>query len=262
MSTGISFPKIINKSSFHNCRSIQKLVIPAKVEYIYQEAFANCTGLESVKVLATAPPYAYDNTFSNYNIPLFVPEASVINYQSTSPWSKFTSFKSLTGEDVTTKTCAKPTISYNNGQISFGCDTEGVEFITSITSNDIKNYTTPTIQLSVTYNITVYAAESGYKNSEKVTATLCWIDQQPKTEGISDGVAQIPANAVLIQNESGIVKVEGIDDGTPVTIYTPDGKQAGSAVCRNGAALVGTSIQSGSTAIVKIGEKSVKVVIK
>ena len=51
-------------------------------------------------------------------------------------------------------------------------------------------------------------------------------------------------------------------DGTQVAVYTPDGKQAGSAVCRNGAALVGTNIQPGNTAIVKIGEKSVKVIVK
>jgi hypothetical protein len=67
---------------------------------------------------------------------------------------------------------------------------------------------------------------------------------------------------VLIQSEGGILKVEGVDDGTQVAVYTPDGKQAGSAVCRNGAALVGTSIQPGNTAIVKIGEKSVKVIVK
>ena len=56
--------------------------------------------------------------------------------------------------------------------------------------------------------------------------------------------------------------MEGVDDGTQVSVYTPDGKQAGSAVCRTGAALVGTSILSGNTAIVKIGEKSVKVIVK
>ena len=75
-------------------------------------------------------------------------------------------------------------------------------------------------------------------------------------------MAQVPSKAVLIQSEGGILKVEGIDDGTQVAVYTPDGKQAGSAVCRNGAALVGTSIQPGNTAIVKIGERVVKFLIK
>ena len=263
--TSISLPEnliVIKKGAFSGCISLNDIIIPAKTEYIFEEAFYNCMDMKSVKVLSMNPPEAYESTFSNYNIPLYVPEASISNYQTTIPWSKFSSFKSLTGEEVTTKTCSKPTISYNNSQISFGCDTEDVKFISSITNNDIKNYTTSTIQLSATYNVSVYATKSGYENSDVATATLCWIDSDPKTGGISDGIAQIPAKAVLIQSEGGIVKVEGINDRTPVTIYTPDGKQAGSAVCRNGAALVGTSIQSGSTAIVKIGEKSVKVVIK
>jgi hypothetical protein len=94
------------------------------------------------------------------------------------------------------------------------------------------------------------------------TATLCWIDNEPQTEGITDGVAKIPSKAVLIQSEGGILKVEGVDDGTQVSVYTPDGNQAGSAVSRNGAALVGTNIHAANTAIVKIGNKSVKVIMK
>ena len=158
--------------------------------------------------------------------------------------------------------CAKPTIGYSNGKLIYHCETEGAECQSTITDTDIKSYSGNEVQLAVTYNISVYATKSGYDNSETATATLCWIDQQPKTEGVTDGVAQIPSKAVLIQSEGGILKVEGVDDGTLVTVYTPDGKQAGSAVCRNGAALVGTSILSGNTAIVKIGERVVKFLIK
>ena len=232
------------------------------MEYIYQEAFAGCNALECVKVLATTPPFAYDNTFSNYNVSLYVPEASVSAYQATNPWSKFTSFNALTGGDVETKVCAKPTISYDKGKLTFYCDTEDATCQYTITDTDIKSGSGNEIQLGVTYNISVFATKNGYQNSETTTATLCWIDVDPKTDGITNGVAQIPANAVLIQSEGGIVKVEGIDDGTPVTIYTSDGKQTGSAICRNGAALVGTSIQPGNVATVRIGEKSVKVVVK
>lgn len=114
----------------------------------------------------------------------------------------------------------------------------------------------------MTYNISVFASKFGYENSETATATLCWIDATPQTEGITNGVASIPANAVLIQSEGGILKVEGVDEGTPVSVYTLDGKQAGSAVSRNGVALVGTNIQPGNTTIVKIGNKSVKVIMK
>ena len=166
------------------------------------------------------------------------------------------------GATPTTQKCEKPTISYENGKLTFSSATDGAVCQYSITDTDIKAGSGNEVQLGVTYNISVYATKAGYDNSETATATLCWIDKEPTTEGITDGVAQIASKAVLIQSEGGILKVEGVDDGTQVAVYTPDGKQAGSAVCRNGAALVGTNIQPGNTAIVKIGEKSVKVIVK
>ena len=58
-------------------------------EYIYQEAFANCNGLKSVKSLAATPPFLYENSFSNYEIPLSVPEGARDTYLAASPWNKF-----------------------------------------------------------------------------------------------------------------------------------------------------------------------------
>jgi hypothetical protein len=248
--------KVIKKGTFQGCR-IKSIVIPAKVEYIYAEAFSNAY-TEEVKVLAENPPFAYDNTFQNYNIPLYVPKESINSYQATNPWSKFTTLKTLSGEDADNK-CKKPTISYQNGKLTFSCETEGVAYKSSITDSDIKDYTTSTIQLSVTYNVSVYAMKSGYQNSDVATATLCWIDKEPT---ITTGTSQIPANAVLIQNDGGMLTIQGADDGTPINVYTIDGRQAGSGVSRNGQATVSTNLQPGSVAIIKIGDRSVKVAIK
>ena len=118
------------------------------------------------------------------------------------------------------------------------------------------------MQLGVTYNISVYATKSGYDNSDVATATLCWVDASPKTEGITNGVAQIAARPVLVKTDNGFITVEGADDRTNVTVYTTDGKQVGSAISQNNIATIATSIQPGSIAIVKVGDKAVKVVIK
>jgi predicted NBD/HSP70 family sugar kinase len=67
---------------------------------------------------------------------------------------------------------------------------------------------------------------------------------------------------VLIQSNSGIVTVQGAADGTPVSIYTTAGTQAGSAVSQNGRAAINTNLQPGTIAIIKIGTQSFKVVIK
>ena len=138
---------------------------------------------------------------------------------------------------------------------------EGAVCQYSITDTDIKAGSGNEVQLGVTYNISVYATKLGYENSETATATLCWIDASPKTEGITNGVAQIAARPVLVKTDNGFITVEGADDRTNVSVYTTDGKQVGTVISQNNMATIATSIQQGSIAIVKVGEKSIKVVI-
>ena len=202
------------------------------------------------------------NTFNNAT--LYVPKGTIEKYKATDGWKDFLFIEEGTGggDTPTTQKCEKPTISYENGKLTFSSATDGAVCQYSITDTDIKAGSGNEVQLGVTYNISVYATKSGYENSETATATLCWIDQQPKTEGITNGIANIPANAVLIQSEGGSIKVQGVDEGTQVNVYGINGTQAGSAISQSGAATINTNLQPGSIAIVKIGQKSVKVVIK
>jgi hypothetical protein len=142
------------------------------------------------------------------------------------------------------------------------CATEGVEYVTDIADADIKKHYDATISLTATYTISVYAMKTGYDNSETATAILCWIEQQPKTEGITNSIANVTAHAVLMKSEGGMMTVQGLDDGTPVNVYSPNGTQVGSGICRNGQATISTGLQAGSVAIVKIGQKSIQVVVK
>jgi hypothetical protein len=205
----------------------------------------------------------FQNTFNNAT--LYVPKGTIDKYKATDGWKDFVFIEEGNGsggDTPTTQKCEKPTISYENGQLKMSCATEGVEYVTDITDADIKKHYDATISLTATYTISVYAAKSGYENSETATATLCWIDAAPKTEGITNDIANIPANAVLIQSAGGSIKVQGIDEGTQVNVYGVNGTQAGSAISQSGAAIVNTNLQPGSIAIVKIGQKSVKVVMK
>ena len=99
---------------------------------------------------------------------------------------------------------------------------------------------------------------------EVATGTLCWIDQQPNTEGIvaEDAVTEVKALPVLIQSNGGTITVQGANEGTEIMVYSVNGMKQGSAIATNGFATINTSLQPGSTAIVKIGEKAVKVLIK
>ena len=250
---------------------ITNLVIPNSVTSIGSQAFDGVDFPTVVSLIEnpfkitgkTSSTRTFtQNTFNNAT--LYVPKGTIDKYKATDGWKDFLFIEEGTGggDTPTTQKCEKPTISYENGKLTFSSATDGAVCQYSITDTDIKAGSGNEVQLGVTYNISVYAAKSGYENSETATATLCWIDQQPKTEGITNGIANIPAQAVLIQSEGGSIKVQGVDEGTQVNVYGINGTQAGSAISQSGAATINTNLQPGSIAIVKIGQKSVKVVIK
>ena len=70
------------------------------------------------------------------------------------------------------------------------------------------------------------------------------------------------ANAVMIKADGGLLTIEGAEDNTNISVYTIDGVQVGSTTSRNGIAHVNTNIIRDSIAIVKIGSRSVKVIMK
>ena len=280
--------------AFGYCSGLTSVIIPNSVTSIGDNAFWECSGLTSVTIGSGVTSIG-DNAFDGVDIPtvislienpftikektsnlrtfsqntfnnatLYVPKGTIDKYKATDGWKDFLFIEEGTGggDTPTTQKCEKPTISYENGKLTFSCATEGAVCQYSITDTDIKAGSGNEVQLGVTYTINVYATKSGYDNSETATATLCWIDQQPKTEGITNGIANIPANAVLIQSEGGSIKVQGVDEGTQVNVYGINGTQAGSAISQSGAATINTNLQPGSIAIVKIGQKSVKVAIK
>ena len=275
--TSVTIPNsvtLIRDYTFYGCNALTSITIGSGVNTIGTQAFANCLELTDVYCYAENVPNMrltdylsifYTDAFYGSLIEyatLHVPTTSIDAYKAKEPWKNFKSIVGLDGTITEPQKCATPTISYQNGQITFYCETENVQFSSSITDTDINSYSTPTIQLGVTYNVSVYATKSGYDNSDVATATLCWIDATPQTEGITNGVAQIVAHPVLVKTDNGFITVEGIEDRTNVSVYTTDGKQAGSAISQNNRATIATSIQPGSIAIVKVSEKSIKVTMK
>ena len=243
------------------------MTIGNSVTSIGDGAFQN-VDLPTVVTLIQEPFKISNGTFSNNtfaNATLYVPSGTIDKYKATEGWKQFSFIEEGSGpggEVPVTKKCEKPTISYADGKRTFSCATEGATCQSIISDDDIRSYSVNEVQLGVTYTINVYATKTGYEQSETATATLCWIDVEPKTEGIINEISNISANAVLIQSESGNVKVQGVDDGTPISVYSINGTQVGSATSQSGVASINTNLQPGSIAIVKIGPKSLKVVMK
>ena len=253
---------VIKRQAIYGCSSLESITIPASVEYIFQEAFAGCQNMKQVYVLSENPPFMSDNSFSNYDITLCVPEVSKDKYLSTEPWNKFTAIKTLTGEDLVKEKCVKPTISYQNGKLIFYCETDGAVCQSTITDADITSYSSNEVQLEVTYHISAYATKAGYENSETTTATLCWIDVEPKMEGTTDEVVNVRARAVLIQSNGNQLTISGVDEGTAINVFDIAGRPVGSTTSSTEATTINTSLRSGDISIVKIGDKAVKVLMK
>ena len=287
-----SNPLVFAHHLFLNGVEIKDLVIPNSVTSIGASAFCSCSDLgsvtigNSVKSIGNLAFYAADiptiitlidnpfdisgSTFSKntfVNATLYVPVGSIDKYKLTEGWKDFAyieegSGPNGSGETPATQKCEKPTISYSNGKLTFSSATEGATFQSSISDADIKSYSSSEVQLGVTYYISVYTTKAGYENSETVTATLCWIDVDPKTEGIDNGVAQVRANAVLIQSRGNVLNITGAPDGSVISVYNLAGEKVGSAKVTSESADVSTSLQFGDVGIVKIGEKSIKVLMK
>lgn len=255
--------KVVKENAFKGCKNLKTIDISSTVTSIEARAFSGSDRLTDVICRATTVPQAdrtsFENSYQNYAT-LHVPAVCVTTYKETAPWNEFKEIIALI-QDLPddAEQCAMPSISYQNGKLSFESVTDGVEYQYQITDNDIKSGTGNEVSLDATYHISVYATKDGYKESETATATLCWIDKEPQ---MNTSIAKVPAQAVLIQNDGGVLTIQGVDDGTKISVYNINGTMAGESISRNGSAMVNTTLQTGSVVIIKIGEKSIKVAIR
>ena len=257
--------------AFSGCTSLKSLSFGSQLQSIGKEAFSDCTSVTQIVSKTATPPSCSDQALDDINkwdCTLVVPEGSLTAYQGAEQWKQFFFIVEGTGSgdepDPEIKKCAKPTISYANGKLTFNCETEGAICQSSIKDTDIRSYSDNEVQLGVTYNISVYATKAGFEDSDIATATLCWVDVEPAAEGLTDedAVAEVKALPVLIQTQGSSITVQGAAEGTNVSVYSVNGMLQGSAIANEGITILNTSLQPGSVAIVKIGDKAVKVMVK
>ena len=182
---------------FYDGISLTSITIPNSVTSIGGDAFAYCTGLTSVTIpnsvtsigerafayfdiptvisLIENPFKIYGKTSGYYrtfsqntfiNATLYVPKGTIEKYKATDGWKDFVFIEEGTGGGDTPETqkCEKPTISYENGKLTFSSATDGAVCQYFITDTDIKAGSGNEVQLGVTYNISVFAAKAGYEN--------------------------------------------------------------------------------------------------
>ena len=130
-----------------------------------------------MRALPETPPTLFDNSFSNYDISLLVPDASKDVYMNTSPWNKFSQINGLSGGGEEKQKCATPIIVYQSGELTFSCETEGVEYVYDVKINDSKAGKGDKVQLMPKYSINVYATKADYEVSDVATMTIDLLSQ-------------------------------------------------------------------------------------
>ena len=268
--TSVTIPNSVTSISdyaFFDCSGLTSVTIGSGVKQINQQAFAVCKELKDVYCLAESVPNAKTDAFKDSYLEyttLHVPANLLNAYKTTAPWSSFGKFESLDGSGTETKKCATPTISYGGKKLTFNCETESAEYVYEIKDTDIKKGYDSEVSLSATYEISVYATKAGYENSDVATATLVWgnasfTETTPEPSSVR---ALTQEAAALITSSNGIITVSSEAEGQPISVYAVNGQLLGTSTISSGQASVQTPLQPGSVAIVKIGDKSVKVLMK
>ena len=94
--------RTIENHGFRFCSSLKTIVLPPTITTIQHDVFSQCTGLKSFVCYSTDVPDIIASTFtaSNYNVPLYVPEIAIEDYQNDVNWQKFASIQPIISELV------------------------------------------------------------------------------------------------------------------------------------------------------------------
>ena len=255
--------EMISGRCFYRCTSLTSIKLPRSLNYIGGSCFANCSYLTDVTCQWDIPAGVDADTDIFENIytecRLHVPVGSTSAYMSTEPWSAFKYVVEADGQVVDPVRCATPVITYGDNGLVFSCETEGAEYHYSITASDaVKDGFSADgrIPLGASYVISVHASAAGCVNSDVAKATLCFIDAELNTSGIS----LTGQRGVVVSTSRGSVTISGLADGEQATLYSLGGMVLSSGKAVGGSVTLNAGSAAG-VAVVKIGGSSIKVML-
>ena len=263
--TSITIPSSVTslgKCCFERCSGLTSITIPSSVTSLGKCCFYKCSGLETVYFKGKVPEKTYQSNIPTKTIIKVLKEylqdyKDVLgsSYKYIYAWNPDGS-----GDDTKPVTrCATPSVSYESGELKFASETAGAEYHYTITDADMASdaYSKEgKVTLSAAYNISVYATADGYTASDKVEATLYWINAN-LDNGTNINLAK--TRGIVASAHDGIVSISGLDNGEVVKFFAADGKYLGSTVAANGAASYAVSE---NLVIAKVGKDSIKIAMK
>ncbi len=244
--TNIDIPNSVTYlAGFDNCTGLKTILIPTSVNVLGSSAFYGCTGFTSVDIPNSVTTIE-DGAFCLTNIKEITIPNSVERIDNVA----FCGCPKLTNVVIGSgiKTIGERAFAKCQEITDVYCYAEQIpQTYSDVFNNSLIEYATLHVPETAVENYKSTAPWNGFKEVVAIS---------------SSGISRLQTRGTSVKCEGGKLTVEGIDDGQIIELYSLDGEKRGSSVSKNGVAYIDTNLQPGSVAVVKMGMKSVKVIVR
>lgn len=239
--------KELNEHTFSYCTSLTKVTFSNSITGISMSCFKGCTNLASITLpdnLEAIGGFAFQDCTKLTSITL----PSPVFFIGAHAFEGCNNLSSVTFGEKTS------TIQYR----AFANCTE-LQNVICLAKKAPKNASTDAFQDSYIEYATLHVPENSMSSYRSTTP---WSGFKEVVAISPSGISKLEASETSVKCEDGQLTVEGIDDGQTVELFTLNGEKRGTTIGKNGAARIDTNVRPGSIVVVKMGEKSVKVIVK
>ena len=268
----------IGDYAFDGCSGLTSITIPSSVTSIGFGVFQGCSELESVVVDPSNTKYdsrgncnaiieTESNTlFAGFNNTIIPNSVTSIGYRA------FEYCLGLTSIEIPNSVkgigwhafygCSGLTsVTISNSVTSIEWNAfDGCKNLTDVycLATDVPSTSSSAFNNSFPENITLHVPAEAI-NSYKITSP--WSSFGNIVEITDTGIIDIPAKAILVTSNNGTINISCSLEGESVELYTSDAMFIESTTIENGCATIESGLSKGDIVIVKIGEKSIKVIV-